>query len=328
MQGLALGLLFVLAPLAVAVEEPRWVEARVADASDRTYETTAIRLIDQAQRSIVFSCYVIRATGDARHPVDRLLHDLEEAAHRGVAVTVYPNFKVSGHTPEMLMAAPWVKRLSLAGVRVVPLAPFRRLHDKLLIVDERYILEGSSNWSIEALKNNWESNTLMDAPALAAVKLARLRARARRDGWPQAAPTATIPIPVALFAPGGALPRMAAATDERAFDTTLLLLREQTIQGAPAFFISLELLGEDLGLPAGWDDTTRRRQLIKVLRKLQARYQVLEVEFTHGGDARVTLRAVDGPTLQVPAAWLAGPTLAAERASATLARLRTPRASS
>lgn len=42
----------------------------------------------------------------------------------------------------------------------------RRLHDKLIIVDERYVVDGSTNWSISALRDNYESATLIIAAAL------------------------------------------------------------------------------------------------------------------------------------------------------------------
>ena len=310
-----------VAALPARAEPPDFVEARVADASDRRYEETAIWLMDRAQRSIVVSMYVVTATGDARHPVDRLVRDLEEAARRGVSVIVYPNLKISGYTPDQLMAVPWVRRLGAAGARVVPLAPVHRLHDKLLIVDERFVLEGSTNWSVEALKNNWESNTLSDSPALAAIKLGRLRDREQHDQLTAEPGEGQVLVPTAWLAVGGVLQRLAAAGDERAFDALLLLLRECAIHGEPSFFISLELFGEDLGLPASWRGAKARRQLIKVLRKLQTRYEILTPDFTHSRDARITVEIPPGPSLAIPAAWTGSPALIAQSSAMTYLRL-------
>ena len=203
--------------VAAGAEPPRaevvWLPAQVADASDRAYEPIAIQLIDQATSSIVLSLYVVQAPDDARHPVTRLLRDLMDAAQRGVAVTVYLNTKLRGVEPDAVAQAAWVARLTTAGVRVVPIRSTRMVHDKLLIVDERYVLEGSTNWTVTALKTNWESNTLVDAPALARAKLFRLHARAHHlqapgSGPPSAPPLPdTLPLPTALLAREGGLTR-------------------------------------------------------------------------------------------------------------------------
>jgi len=50
-----------------------------------------------------------------------------------------------------------------------------RLHDKLVIVDNRFVVEGSTNWSIAALKSNRESAALIDSPELARIKLLRFK---------------------------------------------------------------------------------------------------------------------------------------------------------
>jgi len=155
--------------------ELTFVEARVADASDRAYEPAAIRLIDHAERSVAMSMYLVRESEDERHPVNRLLNDLVEAARRGVRVELYLNTRFKGGDPAKILETPALNRLRAAGGQVTGLPAHRRLHDKLLIVDERYILEGSTNWSISALMANWESNTLIDSPPLAKQKLRRVR---------------------------------------------------------------------------------------------------------------------------------------------------------
>ena len=164
--------------IAAASEAPRadliWVQAQVADASDRAYEAVAIDLIDHAASSIALGMYYLKEGEDDRHPVSRLLRDLLEAAKRGVQVGVYLNTKFSGEGIARL-DTPWLTRLQAAGAKVTLFPPVRRWHGKLLIVDERYVLEGSANWSVEAITTNGESNTVMDSPPLARQKLAHLR---------------------------------------------------------------------------------------------------------------------------------------------------------
>lgn len=80
---------------------------------------------------------------------DSVLRDLVEAIRRGVKVEVYLNTKF-GEVEANLLEKPWAKRLREAGVKVTGFSPSRRWHGKILIVDERYILEGSANWSVDA----------------------------------------------------------------------------------------------------------------------------------------------------------------------------------
>ena len=106
--GVLLGVLWGASPASAVVEAPAFVEGRVADASDRAYESTAIWLIDGAQASVVCSLYLVQETDDVRHPVHRLLNDLVEAAQRGVAVTLYLNTRLRGVAPRAVAHAPWV----------------------------------------------------------------------------------------------------------------------------------------------------------------------------------------------------------------------------
>lgn len=317
---------FVAAPAwAAPIGEPAWVEAKVADASDRAYESSAIWLIDGAQRSVVLSLYLLRDSDDLRHPVSRLIQDLVEARQRGVEVTVYLNTKFYDEEPQVSLQTPGLRRLADAGVRLVARPAQRLFHEKLLIVDERYILEGSSNWTVGALRVNGESNTLMDAPALARTKLVRLQAWSQPWDAPQhpqaRSPAIPIAIPTAWLARDGALTQLVAGQDDRAFKTLLLLVWEAAGQGTSEFFIELEGLGRDLGMPAVWDASTTRRQVIKVLRTLTDEAHALDVRFAFGRDAWVTLRVPPGPTVDVPPAMVSGPTFQRESAVDTYLRL-------
>ncbi|MBI3615618.1 MAG: hypothetical protein HY211_03770 [Candidatus Omnitrophica bacterium] len=229
-------------------EPPRadliWVPAQAADASDRAYEPVAIHLIDHAGSSIALAMYLLKEGRDDRHPINRLLKDLLEAAQRGVRVEVYLNTRFSGEAAAPL-DTPWLTRLRAAGVPVTLLSPTRRWHGKLLIVDERYVLEGSTNWTVEAIATNGESNTVMDSPPLARQKLAHLRGWATPPVAPAPAPPVepvwpdTVALPSAWLARGGLLPRFVTQDDERGFDAWLLLVRRAAAEPAPEFALDL-----------------------------------------------------------------------------------------
>ena len=154
-----------------------FVSSRVKDISDRSYEEAVIALLDNAQDSIVISMYSISLGTESNNPIRLLLNDLLEARARGVKVTLYLNtrFRDSDKGRISFIDSPIFKELEKAGVLIHFIPSNRRLHDKLIVVDSRYVVEGSANWSISALKNNFESSTLIDSQDLAGVKLSRLK---------------------------------------------------------------------------------------------------------------------------------------------------------
>src|SRR3989338_2216042 len=167
-------ILFALFSSVGAVElTGEFYPAKVKDISDRAYEPALIELLDKAERSIVISMYNISLGANERNPIAFLLQDLLEARQRNVEVVMYvnTNFREIDKAPNQLVNTPFFKKLLDAGC-VIHLLPSRlRLHDKLIIVDSRFVVEGSTNWSISALKVSFESDTLMDSPELAGIKL-------------------------------------------------------------------------------------------------------------------------------------------------------------
>jgi len=284
-----------------------FVSSRVKDISDRSYEEAVIGLLDNAQDSIAISMYSISLGTDTNNPVKLLLNDLLEARERGVEVTLYLNtrFRDSNKGANPFINSPIFKKLENAGVLIHFIPSNRRLHDKLIVVDGRYVVEGSANWSISALKNNFESSTLIDSSNLAEVKLSRLRnfliSSLPREGKPNT-PAYIENLPKSLNLPKEFvlnkkyLSRMVTSYDKRAMSLYLLLLAHSQSVGKQEFLISLEAMALSLGMPDSWTDPALRRQVIKVLRKLQKRYQLIEVSFFHSRDANVILTDIPGNT--------------------------------
>jgi phosphatidylserine/phosphatidylglycerophosphate/cardiolipin synthase-like enzyme len=148
--------------------------AQVRDISDREYEQAVIELIDNAKESVVLGMYYISTQLETNNPVKLLLNDLVEAEKRGVQVRIYLNTKFPDVSYEELVGEDEFKRLQDAGCEMYFIPQGRRLHDKVVIVDRRYVIDGSMNWSIVALRNNFESATLIDSPGLSEEKIARL----------------------------------------------------------------------------------------------------------------------------------------------------------
>ena len=282
-----------------------FVSSRVKDISDRNYEEAVIQLLDNAKDSIVISMYSINLGKGDTNPVKLLLNDLLEARQRGVNVTLYLNtrFQDNEKSETVLVKSPYLKKLKDAECVVYFIHSNRKLHDKLIIVDNRYIVEGSANWSNAALRRNFESSTLIDSPDLARVKLARIEnlvtLSTPRDKGPYT-PAYIENLPKILTVPKQLLLNkryfsgMVSRYDERAMDLYLLLLAHSSAASKQEFFVSLEAMGLSLGLPDTWSNTALRRQVIRSLKNLQDRYNLINVKFYHGRDASVALTNTKG----------------------------------
>lgn len=325
-----LGSALLLVTQTALAEAPRadllWTTGRMADASDRAYEPTAIALIDGARSSVALAMYAIQEGEDARHPVTRLLNDLVEAARRGVRVEVYLNTRFAGRD-DSVVAAPWVARLRQAGGTVTAFRGGQRWHGKLLIVDERYILEGSANWSVAALKSNGESNTVMDAPALARQKLAHLRAwgapnPAERRTMPptdnpflEAGPE-TLTLPQAWLAPDGLFSQCVTRGDERGCDALMLLIRRSAAEDAREFAVDFDGFSDALALSPRWSRTHRRQEILQVLRRLSRWTGVVAVQHHPYRESWVRLTVPEGPTVALRAGLTAPEVLTRRSAEA------------
>jgi len=147
--------------------------AKIKDISDRNYEPAVIELLDSATESIVISMYIIKPS--KKGPVSLLVNDLAEALDRGVTVDIYLNTKFSSKNNGSSDREILINDLEKKGANIYEVDSNRRMHDKLIIVDSRYIVEGSTNWSVSALKSNFESSSLIDSPPLAKIKLDRIK---------------------------------------------------------------------------------------------------------------------------------------------------------
>lgn len=94
-------------------------------------------------------------------PIEAALADLARAGVRVVLKT--DKSQSAGRQQAALLA-----RLHEAGVTVeVPSVPFL-LHDKFAVVDGRWVVTGSFNWTTSAERRNRENVLIFDCPPLAA----------------------------------------------------------------------------------------------------------------------------------------------------------------
>lgn len=133
-------------------------------ATNRDYFPVAHHLIDNAQKSVkvvVFQArYYLAYPGSSTNV---LLLDLAQAVDRGVEVTVILDCSAWNKSSSELNRLVG-DLLEKHGVKVFYDDPEITTHDKLVLVDDQYVLIGSTNWNNWAFERNNEANLLINSP--------------------------------------------------------------------------------------------------------------------------------------------------------------------
>jgi len=140
------------------------------------YARTAHRLICEARQRVWATIYVVRPDDGI---VGDLLKALAEAAARGVDVRVCVDSGERDGQPDTKndAAIAWLRGRQ---VRVVTDEHTVTSHAKLVVVDGRFTLAGSHNWTRAALTTNREASWLVDDTVVAREAEAWL---AQVPGW-------------------------------------------------------------------------------------------------------------------------------------------------
>lgn len=107
--------------------------------------------ISRARSTIDICVYDWRIDlNDAKHPVSKLLQALREAQARGVHVRV------------LHMHEPTAKVLSDMGFEVKRVYTRKLMHCKMMLLDSRYAIVGSHNYTLSAFTENLEVSAAID----------------------------------------------------------------------------------------------------------------------------------------------------------------------
>ena len=256
------------------------------------------------------SMYSISLGAKGNNPVKLLLNDLLEARERDVSVTLYLNTRFRKEKNNTrIIESPAIKKLQDAGCIIHFIKYHQRLHDKLIIVDGRYVVEASTNWSISALRDNYESATLIDSKDLARIKLARVKSFILPEKTPFKKPdrelyTKNLPkeisIPQILVTDKRFLPTMVRRHAAYTMDLYLTLAAYSQSIDKRDFFVDIEAMGLSMGMPESRSNEIRRGQVIKNLKDLKKRYKLINVKFFRNKDAWVELIDSPGDTFIIP----------------------------
>lgn len=134
--------------------------------TDQDYFPVLERMIGSAERSIDLVMFLFKITDSSKNRAAAVVNDLIKARRRGVMVTVL--LEKSGYDPDINRANQRVAaRLKKQGVSVRFDSEKKTTHAKAVVIDRRFCLIGSHNFTGSALKNNHEASLLVDNQALA-----------------------------------------------------------------------------------------------------------------------------------------------------------------
>ena len=140
--------------------------------ADAAYASALDELMAGATRSIdvtMFSC-VLPAEAKATHAVRKILDRLVRVSKSGVRVRVVFDQGIPAHFRKDGVETPsenGAQYLAERGVEVRWDEDARTTHSKSLVVDGRWCIIGSTNWSYSALHKNREQSVLIDNNLLA-----------------------------------------------------------------------------------------------------------------------------------------------------------------
>lgn len=278
--------LFLVATLPISFVYAQTGE--IKNLSNRRYLDEIVQVIQNAKRSIFMAMYQVPFDpSDKTSPVTRLMEALVEAKARSVSVRVILDQEIKtersakGAPMKNLRAYHYLKE---NGISVSFDSLAKRTHAKLLVIDEETVIVGSTNWSREALNENYEANILVRSPEMAHSFLEDFKTIELLQSETPATTQARLRISRNFLLAKNKGPRLLDGHAERALQLYLILLKASS----PSLQIDYQETAQLLGI-SKMSRSAYRRQIIKVLKKLDRDYGLIRFEPRHGKDAVVTL---------------------------------------
>jgi HKD family nuclease len=276
------------------------VTAEIVSIDNRAYGEAVLRELNNATRSIDVAMYSIYIKESEQNtPAYQLFNALLTAHNRGVAVRVFLDRSETNSQGNVEA----YRLLRNAGVEVYLTKPEIKLHAKLIIIDHAIVIDGSANWTDNALTKNFESNYIIKSAEFAAQKEAFFDSlQANVDLMPQPiAKNKTIRIPYEFLENKELLGAMVEKTDEYTFDLYLLFLKNALAKKEPPF--NYQQTARYLGIKVDTQNGNYKRDLNIVLDKLKNKYSLTDYAspktayidlsasyFDHGYDRKLRLR--------------------------------------
>ena len=283
-------------------------EAEVTDISGTKYFPAVIDVLSKAGKSINLVMFVIELSPYKKDlKAEQLINALIDAKQRGVDVEVILDQNVDfvhmhpavsdRRVPHLLWGEAKIKsiraykRLKEAGIKVYYDEPVRYTHAKTIIIDKNIAILGSTNWTESSFNKSNEVNVLIKSKGLAGEILSYIKTIKIDENIEKYLDFIGPSTPISWeFMENPALaPGMVKARDERAFDIYLYLLKVFNGRAGAKLTLSYEALAKYLGIYEGWTTISYRRQITKVLKKLEQKYKLIKFETGYGKEATITL---------------------------------------
>lgn len=287
-------------------------DAEVTDISGTKYFPAVREALSKAERSINLVMFVIELSPYKEDlKADQLINALIDAKQRGVDVEVILDQNVdfvqrrsTSDWEAKIKSVRAYKRLKEAGIKVYYDEPVRYTHAKTVIIDKNIAILGSTNWTESSFNKSNEVNVLIKSKGLAGEILSYIKMIKIDENIEKYLDFIGPSTAVSWnFMENPALaPQMVKARDERAFDIYLYLLWKKgdcPHSGTVPFLLTLsyDSLAKYLGIYEGWINLAYRRQIIKVLKKLDQKYKLIKFETGYGKEATITLIDYEDPEI-------------------------------
>ncbi|OGW72409.1 MAG: hypothetical protein A2Y02_01135 [Omnitrophica bacterium GWA2_52_12] len=293
--GLFAALLFAFFLPLLHAAPPEATVISAEDASDRAYLERVLTLIQDARKSVDMAMFAIQYPPDPKEPANRLMRALAAAAQSGIRVRLWLNTRQAAiGTDRIFMRPDLQQELLRQGIRIFAVNKDRRLHDKLIVIDGNIVVEGSMNWTREALLKNFESVSIIHSAPLAAQKIKRLESLPAAEQMLKdisANTEKTFALPLSLLTDPEIFPAALGGREIRTIALYLLLLAEAQSAGKNQFEIELETWGERLPARKRWIGRGLRQEMRRALDFLKG-YGLIEWQGAGENKARVTLLPV------------------------------------
>jgi phosphatidylserine/phosphatidylglycerophosphate/cardiolipin synthase-like enzyme len=121
---------------------------------DRNYFPAAKKLIQEAEKSICISMFVMKRGKKVNSFVNLLIEELKNANKRGIKIKLLlENKKVNQPTVDFLR--------DIRNIEIKFDSPQKTTHNKIVLIDQNTILIGSTNWTEKSIGHANEANVVI-----------------------------------------------------------------------------------------------------------------------------------------------------------------------
>lgn len=279
---LAAGLM--IPSMGFALPEPEVLNAPdhiAEDVSDRGYYQKLRQLIIGAGQSIDISAENIALGDSPNEPAAVIVEDLIRAQKRKVHVRLFLNtFSETAEETPLFLREDVLYRMRREGVEIHFVNPNYRLLDRLVIVDQKDVLEGGMPWNKKDLESALGSAVLIHSAQVADKKRSRLEFLPLWDveQHKNEAVDGGIPVPFYLLRDIKYFPSMVRNDDGDAMKIYFALLRIFYHVQDVRLTASFDELGREIPSENYYEKSALQFQVLKTLDRLATEYGLIDIE--------------------------------------------------